>query len=160
MDWTCSARRSVPRAKRRGLGGLCGPRTRSNWSRYRSASLDFGRQEGYVGRGSCKCCVWRTGEVSLAHQRDHFQGTNQFYDSVNVLEPRFLQYPWVHVILKMSIIERQTYAIKPQTRKELGIVFHEEVFEELVEEEFLPFFSEDLEHGCSMLVFVAWVACA
>jgi hypothetical protein len=37
----------------------------------------------------------------------------------------------------MPIVERQTDAIEAQAGKELGIVLNEEVFEDLVEKEFL-----------------------
>jgi hypothetical protein len=37
----------------------------------------------------------------------------------------------------MPIVEWQTDAIETQAGKELGVVLNEEVFEELVEEEFL-----------------------
>jgi hypothetical protein len=54
-----------------------------------------------------------------------------------VLEAGLLQYPWVHIIFKMAIIERDPYAIQSQSGKELGIRLCEEILEPLVEKEFV-----------------------
>jgi hypothetical protein len=65
----------------------------------------------------------------------------QVYHTIQMLKTRLLQYPGVHIILKMSVVEWQTDAIEAQTGKEFCIIFHEKVFEELVEEKFLFFLS-------------------
>jgi hypothetical protein len=51
-----------------------------------------------------------------------------------MFESALPQDPWVHIILEITIIEWQTYAIEPQACKELGICFGKEVLEEFVEE--------------------------
>lgn len=77
---------------------------------------------------------------------------------IKVLESRLLQYSGVHIILEMSVVEWQTYAVEAQASKELGIILHEEVLQKLFEEEFLLLFSQNLQHCCSVLVLVAWIA--
>lgn len=77
-----------------------------------------------------------------------------------MLETRLLQHSRIHIVLKVSVIEWQTYTVQAQASKEFGIVLHEKVFEKLVEEEFLLFFSQDFQQSCSMLMLVAWVSCA
>jgi hypothetical protein len=44
----------------------------------------------------------------------------------------------------MPIVEWQTDAIEAQAGEELGVVLHEEVFEELVEQELLLLLSQNL----------------
>lgn len=61
----------------------------------------------------------------------------QFYHPIQMFETRFLQYPWVHIILKMAIIERDPYAIQSQPSKELGVRLSEEILEPSVEKEFV-----------------------
>jgi hypothetical protein len=57
----------------------------------------------------------------------------------------------------MAVVERQANAIEAQAGKELDIVFHEEIFKELVEKEFLFLLPQNLEHGSSMLELMAWI---
>jgi hypothetical protein len=57
----------------------------------------------------------------------------------------------------MPVVEWQTNAIEAQAGKELGIVFHEEILKELVEEELLLLFPQNLQHGSSMLELMAWI---
>lgn len=78
----------------------------------------------------------------------------QIYYTIKVFEARFLQHPRVHIVLEVSIVEWQTDAVEAKAGKELGVPLHEEVFEELIEEELLLLFSENLQHGSSMLMFV------
>ena len=84
------------------------------------------------------------------------EGAYKVYNSIQMLEARFLQDPRIHIILEMPVVEWQTYAIETQARKEFGIVFGEEVLEEFVEEEIIFLLAENLKHCFAVLVLVAW----
>jgi hypothetical protein len=58
----------------------------------------------------------------------------------------------------MSVVEWQTDAIEAQAGKESGILLHEKVFEELVEEEFLLLLPQNLQHGSPMLKLMTRVS--
>lgn len=64
----------------------------------------------------------------------------------------------VHVILKVPIVEGQAETVEAQGGEELGVLFHEEVFEELVEEEVALLLAEDFEEGSPDLVLATWKA--
>lgn len=74
-----------------------------------------------------------------------------------MLEPGFLQHPWIHIIFKMAVVERKTDAIQTQAGEELGIRILEEILEKFVEEELLLFLPENFEHSSSVLEFVAGI---
>lgn len=52
-------------------------------------------------------------------------------NAVEVLEAGLLEDPWVHVVFEMPVIEGDTDAVQSKRFEELGIVFLEEIFEEL-----------------------------
>jgi hypothetical protein len=58
----------------------------------------------------------------------------------------------------MAVVKGKTNAIEAKAGEEFGIIFHKEVFEELVEEEFVFLWPEDFEHCSSVLILVARVA--
>ena len=78
--------------------------------------------------------------------------------SIKMLEAVFFEDTWVHVVLKMSVVERYMNAVQLQASKELRVGFGEEVFEPLVEEELVFVFSEHFEHGFTVLRFMSWKA--
>jgi len=75
-----------------------------------------------------------------------------------MLESTRFQNPRIHVIFKVPVVERYPDAIETQTSKEFGIVFREEVLQELVKEEFLLLFPQYFQHGRSVLTFMSGVA--
>jgi hypothetical protein len=65
-------------------------------------------------------------------------------DSVQVLEALLLEHARVHVIFKMSVVERYTNAIELQAGEESRICFGEEVFKPLVEKVIVFMLPENL----------------
>jgi hypothetical protein len=74
-----------------------------------------------------------------------------------VLEAFLFEDFWVHVILKMAIVDRKTKTVQPNTGKEFGIIFKEKILQELVEEEVSLFLSQDFSKCSTMLVLMAWI---
>jgi urease accessory protein UreE len=50
---------------------------------------------------------------------------------IEVLESLGLEHPRVHVVLKVSVVDRQADAVQSERGEELGIRLREEVLEEL-----------------------------
>lgn len=82
-------------------------------------------------------CALSWGITHQHHAVVALEDSYQFYHPIQMFETRFLQYPWVHIILKMAIIERDPYAIQSQPSKELGVRLSEEILEPSVEKEFV-----------------------
>ena len=124
----------------------------------RSANQDSDHQVPYAYQVSCRFRGWHTAGcqsqlflciISTSYQVNH---------TIKVLEPGHLQHSRIHVIFEMAVIEGQPNTVEPKACKEFGVIFREEVFEELVEEVFLLLFAQHSKHSSSMLKFVAWVA--
>lgn len=79
----------------------------------------------------------------------------QVNDSVQMLEAFLFQHARVHVVLKVTIVERQPQAVDTKALAELSIFFREEVLEKLVEEIVIFLLAQDGEHGRAMGRFVA-----
>lgn len=73
-------------------------------------------------------------------------------------EPRLLQDPRVHIILKMPEVKRNPDTIQTQSCKESGIGCGKEVFKPFVEEELVFLGPKHLAHCGSVLRFVPGVA--
>ena len=72
-----------------------------------------------------------------------------------MFEPRFLQHPWIHIILEMTVVEWQTKTVQPKLSEEFRIGIREEVLQPLIEEEFVLLRSQNLTHGSPVLRLVA-----
>lgn len=82
----------------------------------------------------------------------------QVNDSVQMLEAFLFQYAGVHIVLKVSIVERQPQTVDAEALAELGIFFREKILEKLVEEIVIFLLAQYGEHGCAMGRFMAWEA--
>jgi hypothetical protein len=75
-----------------------------------------------------------------------------------MFESTLFQDSGVHIIFKMAVVKWQSDTIEAEAGKELGVVFSEEVLEELIKEELALLFPKNLEHRCTMLTFVSRIS--
>jgi hypothetical protein len=61
----------------------------------------------------------------------------QLNDAVQVLKPLRLEHPRVHIVLEVSVVERDAETVQAEGFVELGVGFGEEVVQPFVEEEVL-----------------------
>ena len=68
--------------------------------------------------------------MTLAPSPSH-RGTHNLDDTVYVLEALLLDLERLHVILEVTVVERQAQAVEAQGFEELGILLRKEMLEKL-----------------------------